>query len=193
MDETRSSLLHRVRDLRDRDGWREFDLFYRPMLVRYARARGLDTVSAEEIAQQCLTSIVKQISAFERQRSFRGWLRRMVDHKVADFFASRSRQGRAGAVALQNAPDAPPEPSEIWETQWNETHLQTLLTELRNSFAEHTLRAFELYVLSHYDVAEIGRVLDMTPNQIYVAKSRVITHIKKNFGDMLDSLYGVWP
>jgi len=163
------------------------------MLVRYARARGLNAVSADEIAQQCMTAIVNQIGAFERQRSFRGWLRRMVDHKVADFLASRARHGRAGAASLQRTRDAAPEPSETWEHQWNDAHLHALLVALRNSFAEHTLRAFELYVLSQYDVLDVGRILDMTPNQVYVAKSRVISHIKKNFGDTLDSLYGVWP
>jgi hypothetical protein len=55
---TRSSLLSRVRDLQDADGWMRFDQLYRPMLIEYARHRGLRQEAAEEIAQQCLAAIV---------------------------------------------------------------------------------------------------------------------------------------
>jgi len=192
MEETRSSLLDRVRDLGDSAGWVEFDQFYRPLLTGYARARGLDRNDAEEIAQQCMTAIVNQIGRFERHRSFRAWLRGMVDHKVVDLFAARHRLTLADSAALgdvagHKAADG------LWEAQWNESHLTALLTNLRDSFAEHTLKAFELYVICSYGVEEISRLLDMTPNQVYVAKSRVIKHIKQHFGDTLDGLYGVWP
>jgi len=193
MDETRSSLLERVRDLADKDGWVEFDRFYRPMLTRYAKARGLDANDAEEIAQQCMAAIANQIDRFERNRSFRGWLRGMVDHKVADLFAGRHRLKLADESALGAVAATDPESGELWEKQWNQSHLDELLANLRDSFAEHTLKAFELYVICSYAVDEIARLLDMTPNQIYVAKSRVIKHIKTNFGDTLDGLYGVWP
>jgi len=193
MEETRSSLIQRVRDLGDADGWTEFDRFYRPMLMRYARARGLAPDDAEEIAQQCLAAIVNQIDKFERHRSFRGWLRGMVNHKVADLFASRHRNPRADTAMLEGAAETTTSPAALWEEEWNESHLHAMLLDLRNSFAEHTLKAFELYVVCNYPVTEIGRLLDMTPNQVYVAKNRVINHIKKNFGDTLDSLYGVWP
>lgn len=193
MDETRSSLIQRVRDLGDVDGWNEFDRFYRPMLMRYARGRGLAADDAEEIAQQCMTAIVNQIGKFERHRSFRGWLRGMVDHKVSDLFASRYRHRRADTAMLEGAADTSTSTGALWEEEWNESHLHALLGDLRNSFAEHTLKAFELYVVCSYAVADICRLLDMTPNQVYVAKNRVINHIKKNFGDTLDSMYGVWP
>jgi len=193
MDETRSSLIQRVRDLDDADGWSEFDRFYRPMLVRYARNRGLRPNDAEEVAQQCMAAIAHQIGKFERHRSFRGWLRGMVNHKVADLLAARYRECRADTSLLENAPDTSESRDPVWEAEWNVSHIQALFDDLRNSFAEHTLKAFELYVVCGYAVTDISRLLDMTPNQIYVAKNRVINHIKKNFGDTLDSLYGVWP
>ena len=58
MPATRSSLLSRVRDLDDSDGWVEFDKLYRPLLIEYAQQRGLSFEEAEEIAQQCLIAIV---------------------------------------------------------------------------------------------------------------------------------------
>ncbi len=63
MEDTRSTLLVRLRDPTDQDAWRTFDELYRPMLVGYACARGLDQADAEDVAQQCIQAVLKQIGA----------------------------------------------------------------------------------------------------------------------------------
>ena len=187
---TRTSLLERVRDLNDTEGWGQFDRLYRPMLVGYAHCRGLPGEAAEEIAQQCLAAIVSRIQGFERTYSFRGWLRGMVDHKVSDFLIERRRHGQADTDGFRETRDPGPSPAEIWQRQWNRAHLRHVLAHLRTNFARHTLQAFWLYVLQERSVEEISRALDMTPNQVYVAKSRVMRSIRERFGDMFESLYG---
>ncbi|MEK7710890.1 MAG: RNA polymerase sigma factor [Planctomycetota bacterium] len=193
MTATRSSLLQRVCDMRDAESWSEFDAIYRPLLIRYARQRGLDAESAEDIAQQCLAAVSENIGQFEKRRSFRAWLRGMVDHKVADHLTKHRRHAHAGDERLcDTAAPAPPSP-DLWEREWNQSLLQLLIANLRTNFAEHTLQAFELYVLHGMSVREISRLLNLTPNQIYVAKSRVTRHIREQCGEVVESLYGVWP
>lgn len=187
---TRSTLLRRVRDLDDAEGWDEFDKLYRPMLVKYTRRYDLPSEMAEEIAQQCLVAIVSQIGQFERKTSFRGWLRGMVDHKISDYFADRKRERQAGTDLLQNAHALGPTSVEIWEKEWDHAHLIHLVVTLRTNFARHTLQAFSLYVLQERPVREIGQALGMTPNQIYVAKSRVTRFIRERFAHVVDTLYG---
>ncbi len=187
---TQSSLLRRVRDLNDTEGWSKFDRLYRPMLIDYARARGLPPDGAEEIAQQCLAAIVPGIQRFERRHSFRGWLRGMVNHKVADWLRQHRRQRRADTAFLANACDPAPSPTEVWARQWNEAHLRHLLGELRTNFARHNFQAFCLYVLDERPVDEISERLAMTPNQIYVAKARIIRNLRERFGHVFDALYG---
>lgn len=204
MDETRTSLLSRVRDFEDGTGWVEFDRLYRPLLMRFATARGLGHTDAEEIAQQCLEVIVRQIGAFRRRESFRGWLRQMVDNKVKQFHAQRRRH--AGADPLPRTADGrlgmsrhgegqaardEGDPAESWETQWDRTHLMYCLANLRDTFAAHTLRAFELYVLHEQPVDQICSQLDMSANQVYIAKSRVLKRIRSRYTHLLESLYGV--
>jgi len=187
---TRSTLLHRVRDLDDAEGWEEFDKVYRPMLFRYARRRDLPYEAAEEIAQQCLVAVVSRIGQFERKKSFRGWLRAMVDNKISDYVASRKRERQADTDMLRDAHDRDPSSVEIWEKNWDQAHLLHLATTLRTNFARHTLQAFSLYVLEERPVQEIGQLLGMTPNQIYVAKSRVTRFIREELGHLVDGLYG---
>ena len=180
---TRTTLLRRVRDLNDEDGWREFDSLYRPLLVGYARSRGLREEAAEEIAQECLTAVASIIEMFEPRCSFRNWLRGMVNHKVSDHLAPARRMRQVDTDVLENAPDPAESPGDHWERQWDDAHLRHMLAHLRTDFARHTLQAFQLYVLEERPVDQISGLLCMTPNQIYVAKARVIRWLKEHFDE----------
>lgn len=192
MTATRSSLLRRVRDPRDARSWQEFDGIYRPLLVGYARCRGADAQLAEEVAQECLAAVSRQIGHFERKRSFRAWLRAIVDHKICDHLA-RARGSPLTDQALAVLRDPSPAPGELWEKHWNEGVARMIVQRLQTTFAQHTLQAFEMYVLDERPVEEISKALGMTANQIYVAKSRVARHLRGNCDDLIDALYGVWP
>lgn len=186
---TRTTLLRRVADFSDAQGWTEFDALYRPMLIRYAKARRLNSSAAEEVAQQCLVAILAQIRRFKRTRSFRGWLRAMVNHKVSDYLSKQ----RKGTIDLrEHSPSEPVEtdPAELWMREWNAAHLRKLVESLRDHFAAHTLRAFELYVLEEKPVDEICSMLGLTSNQVYVAKNRVTRHLREAHGESIQDLYG---
>ncbi len=192
MTATRSSLLRRVRDPADAQSWNEFDSIYRPLLIHYARCRGAGEDLAEEVAQECMAAVARQIGHFERQRSFRAWLRAIVDHKICDQL-SRRRPTAVAADAIDALRDPSPAPGELWEKHWNEGVARMLVQRLHSTFAAHTLQAFEMYVLEERPVAEISKALGMTANQIYVAKSRVARHLREHCDDLIDALYGVWP
>ena len=192
MNETRSSLLSRVRDFGDEAGWDEFYKLYRPLLIRYARRRGLGTQDAEEIAHACIEVVVSRIQDFQKQKSFRGWLHRIVDYKVKQHLEGRRRQRLVSdPAALDDVQDAGPSPAELWERHWNRTHLLYCLASLRGELADHTLAAFERYVLDEVPVKKIAEDLALTPNQIYVAKNRVMKRLRERFEDLIDGMYGV--
>lgn len=188
MSQTRSSLLSRIKNLEDGLSWEEFDQIYRPMLLRYALARGLPREQAEEIAQQCMVSIASGIQDFQRRVSFRGWLRGMIDHKVANQLRRQQKEVGARTVDFDREQTKEENPALVWERQWNRTHLLYCLSQVRNQVAPMTYRAFELYVLHELPVEEIATRLDMTPNQIYVAKHRLLSHLKKRWADLADGL-----
>ena len=113
----------------------------------------------------------------------------MVDHKVADYIAKFGN--RAAQVNDVDASRTDATVSKLWEQTWNERLVEVLREHLRSHFAEHTLRAFELYVLRDMPVDQIASMLGMSPNQIYVAKSRVVRHLKENCDEVMENLYGV--
>jgi RNA polymerase sigma factor (sigma-70 family) len=188
MSRTRSTLLEQIRDLDDAQGWEQFDAIYRPMIFRYARDRGLSLDQAEELAQDCMTALVERIQRFQRRASFRGWLRGLVDHKVADQLRKRPPERQGVTRDFSRPQEREKTPAEIWERQWNRAHLLRCLDRVRAEVSEHTYRAFELYVIEEKPVAEISRLLGLTPNQVYVAKSRVMARIEERW---LQSVEGI--
>ncbi|MCG3132715.1 MAG: hypothetical protein FLDDKLPJ_03581 [Phycisphaerae bacterium] len=188
---TRSTLIERVRRLDDVGGWAEFDRLYRPLLTRYARQRGLSGPDAEDVAQESLEVVFRRIQDFKKRKSFRGWLRRIVENKVMHQMTRLRRAARGGGdAAIDLACASGGTPAEIWERHWNQTHLLYCLSTLREDFAEHTLRSFEMYVLQQRPVDEICRTLGMTRNHVYVAKNRIMRRLRERFEALMSSLYG---
>lgn len=192
MSESRGSLLHRVADLGDAAMWREFDAVYRPLLVRYAQARGADPATADTLAQECLIALSRPLARLERRRSVRAYLRAVVDHKLCGVLAANRQAGDADEKTLAELRDPSPIPSEPWARHWNEGIGRIVARRLRESFTPTTLRAFDLYVLEQRPVGEICESLELTANQVFVAKSRVARFLREECADLIESLYGVW-
>ena len=188
MADTRDSLLSRIKSLDDAASWEEFDQLYRPLLLRYAQQRGLDVNEAEEIAQQCMTAIAGGIQQFERRISFRGWLKGMIDHKVADQLKRRQREANAKTDDFAREQGREDDPALLWERQWNKTHLLYCLNQIRDDFSRTTYEAFRLYVIDQHPISEITKELGLTSNQVYVAKHRVMARLKKQWTDLADGI-----
>src|SRR5690606_23216201 len=58
------------------DAWGEFAAVYRPLILRVARAKGLQQADAEDLAQEVLSVVSRAVGSFDltRDGSFRGWL-----------------------------------------------------------------------------------------------------------------------
>ena len=74
---TSATLINRVKDLDDDDGWREFYDRYRGLVLNIGRQRGLSPAEAEEVGQEVFSRVARNIGVFEtggRPGAFRRWL-----------------------------------------------------------------------------------------------------------------------
>jgi RNA polymerase sigma-70 factor (ECF subfamily) len=84
---TCAALLARLSDWNDAEAWRSFVERYRPLILSFARARGLNGADAEEIADEVLARIVVGIGtlAYDPDKGrFRGWLDTLVRNACVD-------------------------------------------------------------------------------------------------------------
>src|SRR4051812_28184810 len=65
MQETRTSLLRRVRDPADRQSWGEFVALYEPLLLSYVRKRGLNDHDAQDVVQGIFIALLRKLPGFE--------------------------------------------------------------------------------------------------------------------------------
>ncbi|MGR5411090.1 RNA polymerase sigma factor, partial [Vibrio sp. PNB22_8_2] len=75
--DTRPSLLVRIRDGGDAEGWRLFVDLYGPLVYGFARRQGLQDADAADLTQDVFQSVagaVRRLDYDPRKGSFRGWL-----------------------------------------------------------------------------------------------------------------------
>lgn len=90
---TSATLIRRVKDLDDADGWNEFFTRYRQLVLSIARRHGLHQAEAEEVAQDVFTRVARNIGVFElggRTGAFRRWLGQLTRWCALDARRRRS-------------------------------------------------------------------------------------------------------
>ena len=189
MDTTRPSLLIRIKDLGSRNAWNEFDAIYRPILFRYARSRGLEYTSAEDVVQHCMATIQKHIGSFEYgpcKGRFKSWLSVLVTNRVRDMFRRRlPKQADTGDFRV--AQQREPSPEETFEKVWLDEHLKFCLARIRAEVEPQTYEAFRRHVIKDEPAERVSRDLEMTPNNLYKIKWRLTHMLREEMKALLGS------
>lgn len=181
-DRTRSTLLMRLKDRTDNDAWDTFASLYRPLIVSYALSRDLSHSDAEDVAQQCTQAVLEKIDGYQHLSSFKAWLRAIADHKIIDQYR-RSRRQVQGDTAFWNAQEEAsgslgPQASLSWDREWTHAHMLYCAERVRSKVNESTYEAFAALVLRGLEPPVVAAALNLTVNQVYVAKHRVLEHIR---------------
>jgi len=178
MRSTRVSLLARVRDLGDAEAWERFYELYAPLLQRFARGLGLSASDAQEVRDQCLAVLARELPRFDydpARGSFKSWLYRVARAKVVDL---RREQRPAEGADWSRCAAHEPEPGAHWDSVWTAEHLLYALERVRPDVSARDFRAFEMLLVDDVSVDEVARALAMNANQVYKAKSRILARVR---------------
>ncbi|MFM7039759.1 MAG: RNA polymerase sigma factor [Planctomycetaceae bacterium] len=104
---TSGSLLDRLHTWSDRSAWQQFFTNYNPLLEAWTRRRLQNPADAQELVQNLWCELSRRLRSFKynRDRSFRGWLRCLHSCRLSDF---RKIERRRLARELQYATEAAP-------------------------------------------------------------------------------------
>ena len=183
---TRHSLLSRLKSWDEQDSWREFFETYWRLIFDTARKAGLDEASAQDVVQETVVSVAKEMPGFRYDRSrgsFKGWLLLITKRRIADAFRRRYRRGEGRTVdvddpsvaselaELQDGPGA--NLDAVWEAEWKSHLAEAALERVKRRVKPEQFQLFELSVLRNWPVATITKALGVSSMQVYLARHRV--------------------
>jgi RNA polymerase sigma-70 factor (ECF subfamily) len=196
---TSRSLLGRLRD--DEPGaWERLTSLYSPLVYHWCRRMGLAEQDMPDVFQQVFQSVAVHIDDFQRDRpgdTFRGWLRVITRNKVRDHFRRAARQPQAAggtdaqiyfsqlADPLLDEDDDPREPETTADTEEYHQLLHGALQLIREQVHAATWQAFWKVVVEGKTPEDAGRELEMRPGTVRVAKSRVLSRLRAELGELL--------
>ena len=185
---TRQSLLSRLRDCQDQEGWREFFEKYWRLIYQVARCSGLTDAEAQDVVQTTFIYLARRMPSFQydRQRgSFKLWLRVATRSRISVFCRKQKtgenyvRERLAAETGDEMDPiEAVPDPAgdkldEVWQREWEENILSTAFRRLRSRVSAQQLLIFRMCMSGELPLGQVARKLRVSVPQVYLARHRV--------------------
>ena len=178
--------------------WERLAALYAPLVYHWCRRMHLAEQDMPDVFQQVFQSVASHIQAFHKDRpgdTFRHWLRAITRNKVRDHFRRNARQAQAaGGTDAQiyfsqlAAPGADAEEAEESDAHDEEGEarqlLRSALEQIREQVHPQTWQAFWKVVVEGKTPEEVGEELAMRPGTVRVAKSRVLSRLRSELGEL---------
>jgi len=193
---TSLSLIERVKR-GEADSWDHLWYLYRPLVRAQCRRRGLSETDSEDIEQDVFKTVVLKIPGFEKRPgpSFRCWLRRITLNKLGDHFRRTRNQARGvGGTDAQRCIDQIAEETgeADLEADWEDLSdrrllLRQALRSVSSEFEPRSWQAVWRVVVEDQRPADVAAEFGMTPNAVYVAKSRILSRLREVLAELGES------
>ncbi len=194
---TRNSLLTRLKDWEDQDGWRRFFDTYWKLIYGTAIKSGLSHAEAEDVVQETVVAVARKMESFKYDPalgSFKGWLLNLTRWRIGDQFRKRGVEWKPSAPAsdetsrtstVERIPDeASLKLDAIWEEEWQKNLWDAAIARVKLKVGAKQYQMFDLYVRKEWQVADIMRTLNVLEDQVYQAKRRVSALLRKEIGHL---------
>lgn len=187
--ETRHSLIQRLQDGSDNAAWEEFSSIYRPIIVRIALRKQLQFDDAEDLAQQVLLLVLKNISKWKTDPArarFRTWLQTVARNATINALSRRPKdQASGGTTSLQQLNQSPDKADSLWfDLEWQRETLRWVAQQVRGEFESTTWTAFWDTTIEELSAQEVAERIGKSVGAVYIARSRVMQRIKQRIADL---------
>jgi RNA polymerase sigma-70 factor, ECF subfamily len=194
MAETSATLLERLNDRADSVAWRRLVDVYSPLINGWLRRHGVSAEDAEDLSQEVLGVVVREVSRFRhngRVGAFRTWLRTITTNCLRQSWRSRrSRVQASGSLDITRMLDQLEDPasdlSRLWDREHDQLVLKRLLELIEPDFQPATWQAFRRQVIDGISAEKVAAELGLTVNAVLIAKSRVLSHLRRNAAGLVD-------
>jgi RNA polymerase sigma-70 factor (ECF subfamily) len=175
--QTRYSLLQRAHDTDDEEAWNQFVLHYRRFIAFILRQIGVRDNDVEDLTQQILLNLTRNLSQYDRDRSsFRTWLGHVIRNTAKMHFRRQnSRPIEVYEMVSGFLIDGVLQESEVEhliEREWEDYISTQAMDRVRATFQGKAMEVFELG-LDGMAASEIAAQTGLTVTSVYKLRTRV--------------------
>jgi RNA polymerase sigma-70 factor (ECF subfamily) len=196
---TRKSLIARLDNWEDQRTWDEFYQTYWRLICSVAIKAGLRPEEAFDCVQETILSIAKQSKKKlydPEQGSFKTWLMNMTRWRINDQFRKRKKDtAMAGGewdddrktAVIDRIEDPKGEVLErLWDVEWKKGIADAALARVKAQVSPKQYQIFDYYVVRQWDASKVQDKLNVSMAQVYLAKHRVGSILKKELAKLED-------
>ncbi len=147
---------------------------------------GMTEADAADATQDVLLLAIRTLPSFEydKNRSFRAWLKTVLANVWRKQQRTKSRASAPNGDAEQAI--APAEGELFDEVEHRDYLVRRALQIAEKDFEPTTPKACVEFVMKGRPAADVAGELGITANAVYIAKSRVMRHLRAEMDGMLD-------
>ena len=195
MADTSITLLQRLQHSNDPENWDRLMSLYRPLLTSWLRKYDVQVSDSDDLMQEVLMAVAKDLPKFDhngRTGAFRAWLRSIMVNRLRNFWRTRGRQAQAQGgsdlqLRLAQLDDPSSEMSQLWNQQHDLHVAQQLLRQVESEFTVQTWAAFSRVAIDGQRADAVAAELGISTNAVFIAKSRVLSRLRREAAGLIDS------
>ncbi|MCE9565284.1 MAG: sigma-70 family RNA polymerase sigma factor [Planctomycetes bacterium] len=193
MSVTSATLLARLKDTQDLDAWSRLNDLYGPLIKSWAVRLGVRGSDADDLMQDVMTVVVRRFPEFvhpDRPGAFRGWLRAIAANCARDAWRARRVAPQApGGTDFGSYLARLEDPTDDMSREWDREHdvyvTRRMLERIKPDFEAKTWELFQQFVLDGHSADAVAAACGVSPNAVYIAKSRVLARLRDEAGGLL--------
>ena len=194
-DETRVTLIERVRSGKDQTAWQEFTGIYGNYLYLIVRGLGIAEDDADDVVQDCLLSIWKAMPNFEYGKNgatFRTWAATIARRTVIDHRRKLGRRIKTDSLEdndsfVDPGNDNDPEFIAFVDKEWRTYVVNLAFERIRPHFSGKAIGVFEA-ALAGKSPAAIAEQFDLQQDSIRKLRSRVARRLEQEIQHLRNEL-----
>lgn len=186
---TRWSLVTRLKNWDDQEGWKEFFDTYWKLIYAVALKSGLSDEEAQEVVQETVITVarsIKKLKSDPTRGSFKGWLLKTTQWRIADQFKKRRPDQKArfhhyhrnGETSQTGTLDRLPHPhweemNHLWDQEWERNLIDVALERIKRQVQGKHYQIFFLHVIRHQPARRVAKAMGISIAHLYVIKHRL--------------------
>jgi RNA polymerase sigma-70 factor (ECF subfamily) len=199
-EKTRMSLIERLADWEDQRSWDDFYQTYWRLIYSVSVKSGLSPDEAFDVVQETVLSVAKQWKKGQQydpaKGSFKTWLMNITRWRISDQFRKKQRNPaamnqaggtpdgdgdfrRTATIERMQGEDGEEILERLWENEWMYNLSEVAIERVKKLVSPKQFQIFHAYVIKEWDVSRVKKELGVSQSQVYLAKHRVGSLLKK--------------